>query len=147
MNQLAVGMVVRVEGQIEDAQNGTASKVYFNDDVRGPVESIREIDSVTTELAVLGKTIILQDITETGGYDIDALELDDWVQVSGFQDADGRIRAAFVTGSASHAKANLKGLITQLNTLDRQFTINGLVVDYQVADVVGMNQCRKLLVK
>ena len=140
LTQFSVGMVVRVEGEIEDAQNGTASRVYFNDDVRGPVESIREIDSDTTELTVLGKAIILEDITETGGYDIETLALDDWVQVSGFQDADGRIRATFLTGSASHAKANLKGLITQLNTVDRQFTINGLVVDFQVADLVGMTQ-------
>ena len=37
LTQLAVGMVVRVEGDIEDSRNGTASKVHFSDGVRGPV--------------------------------------------------------------------------------------------------------------
>ncbi len=133
-------MVVRVEGEIEDSQNGTAHKVYFNDDIRGPVESILWIDAVPVELTVLGKEIILQDTTQTGGYDIHSLEVGDWVLVSGFEEVDGRIRATFVTDSDSTAKANIKGEISALNTITKQFEINGLVIDYQYANLIDINQ-------
>ena len=139
LDQLSVGMVVRVEGEIEDSQNGTAFKVYFNDDIRGPVEFLREIDHTTVELSVLGKAVIIQDITNTEDLDLNSLALDDWVQISGSNDADGRIIASFVTSSDSAAKANLKGVITQLDTISRQFMINTLVIDYQEADLIGMN--------
>lgn len=140
LTQLSVGMVVRVEGEIEDSQNGTAHKVYFNDDIRGPVESILSIDSVPLELTVLGKEIILQDTTQTGGYDLNSLEVGDWVLVSGFEEVDGRIRATFVTNSDSTAKANIIGGIINLNTITKQFEINGLVIDYQYATLIGINQ-------
>jgi hypothetical protein len=138
--QLAVGMVVRVEGDVEDSQNGTARRVYFNDDLRGPVESIIEVDSIPIKLSVLGKDIILQETTQTGGYDIHSLAVGDWVQVSGFEDAEGRIHALFLTESTSSAKANLKGMLSELNTTTRNFKINGIRIDYQTADLIGINQ-------
>jgi hypothetical protein len=144
--QLAVGMIVRVEGTIEDAQNGTAQRVYFNDDIRGPIAVIRTIGDQPTQFTVLGKEIILQETTATGGVDLNALQVDDWVQVSGFEDADGRIRATFVTAIDSSAKANLKGTIALLNTIDRTFEINGILIDYQAAGLIGMDQLSDNLV-
>ncbi|MCB2148716.1 MAG: hypothetical protein KQI81_19710 [Deltaproteobacteria bacterium] len=140
--QLAVGMVVRVEGDIEDSLNGTAHKVYFNDDLRGPIKagSIQEIDSVTTELIVLGKTVIIQDITKLKDIDLDSLAGGVWIQVSGFEDAEGRIHASFVTESTSSAKANLKGTISAVDSFNRIITINGIDISYQSADLIGMNQ-------
>ena len=138
--QLAKGMVVRVEGEIEDSQNGTARKVYFNDDIRGPVESVRWIDSLPVALTVLGKEIILQDTTQIGGHGINSLEVGDWVQVSGFEDVDGRIRATFVTDSYITAKANIKGEIINLNTINKQFEIHGLVIDYRYANLIDIDQ-------
>ena len=138
--QLAVGMVVRVEGDLEDSENGTARRVYFNDDLRGPVESIVEVDSIPIKLTVLGKDIILQDTTQIDMHDINSLAVGDWVQVSGFEDADGCIHASFLTKSASSAKANLKGIISELNTTTRKFKINDILIDYQTADLIGINQ-------
>jgi hypothetical protein len=144
--QLAVGMIVRVEGTIEDAQNGTAQRVYFNDDIRGPIAVIRTIGDQPAQFTVLGKEIILQETTATGGVDLNALQIGDWVQVSGFEDADGRIRATFVTAIDSSAKANLKGTISGLNAIDRTFTINGILIDYQAAGLIGMDQLSDNLV-
>lgn len=140
--QLAVGMVVRVEGDIEDSLNGTAHKVYFNDDLRGPIkaESIQEIDPVTTQLIVLGKTVIIQDITNLTNIDLDSLAGGVWIQVSGFEDAEGRIQASFVTGSEEIDKANLKGTITAVDLFNGIITIGGLDIGYQSADLIGMNQ-------
>lgn len=140
LDQLSVGMIVRVEGETVDSQSGTAHKVCFNDDIRGPVESIRKIDSATTELFVLGKPVILQDTTRLKNLDLDLLAVGDWIQVSGLQDADGRSRASFVAASENTAKANLKGAITRLNSTDSEFEINGITIDYHAASLVGVDQ-------
>jgi hypothetical protein len=88
----------------------------------------------------LGKEIILQDSTQTNGYDIHSLAVGDWVYASGFEGVDGRIRATFVAAIDSTAKANIKGEIINLNTTTKQFEINGLVIDYQYAILIGINQ-------
>lgn len=136
---LKVGMVVRVEGETLDAQNGTAQRVYFNDDIRGPVESIRKIDSTTTELTVLGQKIIIGNATNSDGFDLDSSHVGDWIQVSGFYEAEGRISATFIASSDRAANAKMKGRITDLDSTNHRFTINGIAIDYQNADLAGLN--------
>ena len=134
---LKVGMVVRVEGDIEDDENGTADRVYFNDDLRGPVTSI---DSLPTAITVLNKEVVILDYTRIDGLDLGALTVDEWVQVSGFEDADGRIRASFITGSAPTEKASFRGIITGLNTLQSEFQMNGITIDYHTAEFSGFTE-------
>jgi len=137
---LAVGMVVRVEGTIEDAENGTAEKVYFNDDLRGPVDvgSFQTIDATTAQLVVLGKTVIVNEYTNVIGLDIEDTLESQWIQVSGFEDAEGRLQATFVTGSYSDDGANLKGIITSVSA--GQIMINGITIDTLGANLIGINQ-------
>ncbi|WP_319526703.1 DUF5666 domain-containing protein [uncultured Desulfosarcina sp.] len=140
-NNLKVGMIVRVEGELEDSENGIAEKVYFNDDLRGPVKvgSFQWIDPETAQLVVLGKTVIINELTNVVGLDIeDSLE-GQWIQVSGFEDAQGRIQATFVTGSYPGDRANLKGTITSVSP--DWITINGITPVYSAgATLVGLDQ-------
>jgi hypothetical protein len=136
-DNLKVGMVVRVEGDIETETDGTAQRVYFNDDLRGPVTSI---DSLPTAITVLNKEVVILDYTRIDGPDLGALALDDWVQVSGFEDADGRIRASFITGSDPAEKASLRGIITGLNTVHNEFQMNGITIDYHTAEFSGFTE-------
>ena len=140
MDNIALGMVVRVDGDFGDSQDGTARKIYFNDDIRGPVDSIREIDRLTTELIVLDQEILLTDITQTGDIDVADLELGEWVSISGFNDAAGRMIASYIAITDSNEGANIKGTVTQLNTTDTYFAINGMRIDYQDAAFTGLTQ-------
>jgi hypothetical protein len=137
---LAVGMVVRVEGDIEDRENGSADRVYFNDDLRGPVESIVEIDAVTYQLVVLGKTVVINELTNLMDVTIDPGLIGDWIQVSGFEYAEGRIQATFVTEIIGALSANLKGVITAIDPANTLITINGLNIIYQGAVLIGIDQ-------
>ncbi|HSO19964.1 MAG TPA: DUF5666 domain-containing protein [Desulfosarcina sp.] len=129
---LAVGMVVRVEGNFEDSENGTADRVYFNDDLRGLVEtgSFQEIDSLTSKLVVLGKTVVINEFTNVVGIAIDSGIEGEWIQVSGFEDAEGRLNATFVTGITNSGGANLKGTITAVDPPNFIITINGIDISY-----------------
>ncbi|WP_155307532.1 DUF5666 domain-containing protein [Desulfosarcina widdelii] len=141
LNNLKVGMVVRVEGELEDSENGIAEKVYFNDDLRGPVKvgSFQQIDPETAQIVVLGKTVIINELTNVLNLDIEVSLEGKWIQVSGFEDAEGRIQATFVTGSDIDDHANLKGTITFAGP--DHITINGItVVDTTGATLVGLNQ-------
>ena len=137
---LAVGMVVRVEGDISSETEGTAHKVYFSDDLRGPVESIEAIDSVTTQLVILGKTVVIDGLTHAMSVTIDHNLIGKWIQVSGFEDAEGRIRATFVTEINDNSSANLKGTITAVDPFNKRITINGRAIDYQHAILINIDQ-------
>lgn len=136
---LEVGMVVRVEGDIETETAGTAQRVYFNDDLRGPVESIMEIDSVTTQLVVLGKTVVIDELTHVVDVAIAAPLVNDWIQVSGYEDAEGRIRATFVTEIVGASTANLKGTITAVDSTHELITINGIDIGYHQATLIDVD--------
>jgi len=137
---LKVGMVVRVEGDIETETDGTAQRVYFNDDLRGPVKegSFQQIDPETAQLVVLGKTVIINELTHVLNIDIEISLEGKWIQVSGFEDAEGRIQATFVTASYPDDRANLKGTVTPVGF--DQITINGIIIDTSDATLVGIDQ-------
>ena len=138
-SHLKVGMVVRVEGEIEDPENGTADRVYFSDDLRGPVASVVAIDPATYQLVVLGKTVIIDELTQVTNVTIDAGLIGAWIQVSGFEDAEGRIRATFVTATDDTSGANLKGTITAVDPINQRITINGLAISYQHAILIDID--------
>ncbi|WP_419661457.1 hypothetical protein Dvar_18890 [Desulfosarcina variabilis str. Montpellier] len=139
-DNLALGMVVRVNGDIGEAQDGTAQKIYIDDDIRGPLDSIRTIDSLTTELIVLGREILLTDTTRPHGVDLASLNPGAWVRVSGFVDATGRLVASYMGVTTGDDGAKIKGTVAQLDTAGKQFTINGILIDYQDATLVDLTQ-------
>ena len=84
-SDLRVGQVVRIEGRIEqDGINGTATRVIFDDEVEGPVQSI---DLANSRLVVLGRTV--QVSTQTSFDDrisprsLEGLAVGDRIEVSG----------------------------------------------------------------
>ena len=140
LENLALGMVVRVNGDIGQAQDGTAQEIYIDDDIRGPVDSIRTIDSLTTELIVLGREILLMDTTRTDGVDIAALDPGAWVRASGFNDAADRLVASYIGATTGDDGAKIKGTVAQLDATGKHFTINGILIDYQDATLVDLTQ-------
>lgn len=164
---LAVGQMVRVEGTNHGDGTGTADRVYFNDNVEGPVTARVVIDANTLVLTVLGQSVIADDQTHISDANGTVLTLADLavnnvLEVSGLIDQDGTIHATFIrqksaTWSAGDA-FELKGVVQTLtgdNTAGT-FSINGLTVTYDAStdlddedlvDLGGMSMAEDALVE
>ena len=67
-DSLDIGRVVTVEGTGNlDAITAVADRVTYSDNVRGPVESIDNIDATTREIVVLGQIVIVNVVTKFKG--------------------------------------------------------------------------------
>ena len=103
-DDLRIGMVVRVQGEIDkENRTGEASEVFFDDELEGPVESIVVIEAEQTkELTILGQKVWIDaDSTrfyddESADFGFDSIGVDDVVEVSGLLDHLGVIRATHV---------------------------------------------------
>ncbi|MGI9235943.1 MAG: DUF5666 domain-containing protein, partial [Woeseiaceae bacterium] len=82
-DDLRVGQVVTVSGTIDDdGVDGSADDVNFDDNVKGPIQSI---DLGTSQIVVLGQTVLINPETSfddsISPASIDGLSVDDIVEV------------------------------------------------------------------
>lgn len=140
LQNLDIGKVVTIEGTGDlDAVSAMADRVIYNDNVRGPVESIHDIDATTKEIVVLGQIVIINVVTKLKGAEFDALAPNDLVEVSGLVDDTGAIRATFLekTGEfvpGSDLVVGVTGFILNLDTELKTFEVNNLSVNYSLID-------------
>jgi hypothetical protein len=141
-DNLDIGRVVLVEGTGSEEENkATAARVIYNDDVEGPVESVRDIDPTTKEIVVLGQTVILNVITKFKKTAFDAIVPNDVVEISGMSDDLGVIWATFLekTGEFTPGvSVEVMGVVENLDDLTQTFKINDITVDYSLADTSGL---------
>ncbi len=139
---LRLGMVVLVSGTVAgDGASGTAMRVVFDNDVLGPVQTVvRAEDGDSMLVTVLGVRVIVErtgTVFDGPGFGFDTLAAGDLVEVSGFPEADGRLRAtriekkgAFVPGSS---EVRLQGVVSGL--AGSSFTLGAFTVDASGADL------------
>ena len=134
-DDLSVGQVITVSGTIDDnGVDGSADEVNFDDNVKGPVQSI---DIAMSRIVVLDQTVLIS--AETSFDDsispasIEGLSVDDIVEVSGLVDADGRIAATRIESEPAGTEYEVLGIVSQLDAGNFVFNINDLVVDYSSA--------------
>ena len=131
-DNLELGMVVTVEGRMVEIQEFVADRVLYNPRIIGPVEKSRFINDTTKEIAVLGQTVMLNVITKFKGTDIEDIEEDDVISVSGFLDDNGVIRATFLEKIDDGALIfEVTGFVANLNPDLNIFMINDLRIDYE----------------
>jgi hypothetical protein len=137
-DSLKVGMIVEVEGRIDDnGGSGTAVRVRYEDNVKGPVLAIDETSAMVKVLNVLGQTVIVTDgLTQFDntppGFTFATLVLDNVVEVSGQIKEDGSILATYIqrkalTTAGYAGEYEVKGMISGL--AGSTFQINDLTVD------------------
>ena len=142
VGDLDIGRVVTVEGtgNLDDIST-VANRVIYNDNVAGPVEDVSVIDDTTKEIVVLGQTVIVNVITKFKETTFDTMAIDDVVEVSGYLDDTGAIRATFV-GKTGDITAILEygvtGFVANLDIDSQTFKINDLTVDYSSADTSAL---------
>lgn len=134
---LRVGQVVSIVAELEDGETtGTASSVDFDNNVEGPIASI---DLAAGRFVVLGQTVQVgpntsfdDDITPRS---LEGLAVGDFVEVSGLVMADGTIDATRIEKSAAGGELEVRGAVSNLDTVNLRFEINGLAVDYSGAQL------------
>jgi len=142
---LREGMVVRVEGSFDDnGTTGTATRIEYEDNLEGPISAFAETTpGQVKRLTILAQTVIVQNgVTRFDNNDPNFDEFADLgpgnvgnvVEVSGFVDFDGSIRATFLERKAlAPGPADIyeiKGTVANLNPILSTFEINGLTIDF-----------------
>ncbi len=133
-NDLAIGMVVRVNGTI-NGTTGNATSIIFDDELQGPVSGLTPTISPTTTSAtftVLGTTVkINRSSTSFDGttFSFDTIADQDNIEISGFFNASGTLLASRVELKDDVFEYNksiveIKGDIAGLT--GSTFTLNGL---------------------
>jgi Domain of unknown function (DUF5666) len=136
-SDLRVGQVVRIRGELDAGlTTGTASQINFDDSVEGPVQSINVAGS---SLVVLGQTVRIGAATSFDDNiqpaSLAGLVVGDIVEVSGLVMADGSIDATRIEKKLAGSLFEVHGTISNLDTVNRRFNLNALVVDYSGAQL------------
>jgi len=138
-SDLRVGQVVRIEGRLDqDGINGTATRVIFDDEVEGSVQSI---DLANLRLVVLGRTV--QVGTQTSFDDrisprsLEGLAVGDRIEISGRVATTGVVEATRIERKSAQSSVEVKGTIAALDTNARSFALSQLTVSYASAQLNG----------
>jgi hypothetical protein len=123
-----------VDGSIPSGSQGVATRVYFNDNVEGPLQNISVIDARTSELTVLGQTVIATVDTQFVNTTLTSLAINNQLEISGLVTANGTIQATFIEKKldtfVSGGAVEVEGVVSNLNTTAQTFTIAAVNVSY-----------------
>ncbi|MEM7018692.1 MAG: DUF5666 domain-containing protein [Pseudomonadota bacterium] len=134
-DDLRLGMIVRVEGEI-DGNTGRAETIRYDSDLAGPIESI---NFATGELTILKQQVLVDNLTAINDPDrLTGLVAGEVVIVSGLLNADGVLYATRLVRNISPSSFRVIGTISNLNMSERLFSIGELRVDYGTAGVLDM---------
>lgn len=142
MGDLRVGMIVAIRGEIDDSTGAArASEIRFGADLEGPISSI---NAVSASFIVLGKTVVVDELTVFDAATFETLAVGNVVRVSGQFRAAERIQATHVHQVANEYQAgmhmHIKGEIENLDTVNQLFSLGGQVCDYSGASLeIGGN--------
>jgi len=140
LSDLERGLIITLSGRINaDGQTGTADSIVFDARLIGPVGNL---DPSNGQITVMGQTV-RSDADTLFGAGIDpatyaGLTVGGNVQVSGYADAVGAIRATRIDPIAANAELQLIGKVAGLDLANLLFTINGLTIDYGSAIVIDL---------
>jgi hypothetical protein len=137
LQDLAIGMTVRVSGDADDStQLGTARKLEV---VRGTRGAVTAVDLGAGTLTVLGQVVRTDTATAFQGLaNLAALTVGQVVEVYGSTQADGSLLATLVETKAVLGGVRLVGVVQLLNAPAATFQVGNLTVKYDTALVTGV---------
>jgi hypothetical protein len=110
--------------------------VSFDDNVEGPVDAV---DVAAGTIVVMGQSVRVDGGTAfddgTPNCALDMLQPGQVVEVSGFRDTTGLIRATRIECKAAGGEFEVTGIVASLDTNQRRFQIGALSVDYSQAQL------------
>ena len=144
---LAIGMVVRLEATDNGDGTGVATRVDYDDAVEGPISAIDPVDANIKRLQIFNLQVIVdKQSTRFKDTEFDELAVDDVVEVSGFLNQDGDVVATLIEFKeileVGQTEVELRGTISDLDEGLMQFLLNDTVTiryddDTELEDLVG----------
>ncbi|OZG75310.1 hypothetical protein BTA51_02685 [Hahella sp. CCB-MM4] len=138
-DSLSLGMVVLVKGTVNrNGKTGDANSVVFDQNLEGPISSTNTVDGLLV-LTALGIEVTVTDDTVLENVDYDGLTAGIVISVSGFTAGDSIIATRIEKLADSHTngdKLEVEGIVGNIDTLLKEFTIGTQNVDYDGAVVV-----------
>jgi len=139
-SDLKVGLIVNVSGTLNnDRVSARATRVVIDNELKGSVETAPTITADGGTFTVLGQLVVVDGNTVFGN----ATGLADFppgtaVEVSGFADSTGQVRATRVEKKSVAATSNkFKGTVGNVNTSAQTFTLGALSVNYAGAQQIN----------
>jgi len=126
---LDLGMVVQVE---LDPQGGepVALSVTHRRALRGQVNQVLESLEERKVLSLLGQVVVVYDDSVFSGLSFEALDGGDWVDISGFAGAEGRLVATRMSEAEPGAEPEVLGRLQNLDRTQARFMLGDLEVDF-----------------
>ncbi|MAS24249.1 MAG: hypothetical protein CMI08_12380 [Oceanospirillaceae bacterium] len=131
-SDLHVGQVVTIIGS-DNGVEGVALNIIYDVEVEGPVASL---DALAGTFTVLGQGVVFDGMTVFEGITAATISDGSGVEVSGFSDGNGQIRATFIKADDS-GEAELRGRISSLDEGAQTFTIGSQQISY--ANVIELD--------
>jgi hypothetical protein len=140
LSELRHGQIVTVRGRINaDGQSGTSDSILYDANLIGPVENL---EASNDRLTVMGQTVLIDSNTQfASGIDpqtLGGLPIGSIVQLSGYADAAGAIRATRIDTDDTNAELQITGKVAGLDIGNLLFSINRLTVDYSGAALIDL---------
>ena len=134
-SDLRLGMVATVRGSVaRGGRRGVADSVAVESLAEAPLEAI---DVPGGTLRLLSQQVIVDGATVFDPVSFEDLEVGDTVNVGGFLDANGRIRATRIARQFEDLEIKLRGFVQKLDRVSSTFRINDLLVEFANAIVEG----------
>ena len=132
---LRIGMVVTIRARVNSqAAHAQALQIRFTNEAEGPVSSI---DRGNGSFVVLGRTVVVDELTEFEGASFDALNVGNMVHVSGQWRSQDRVQATHIhriaNAHAAGMKMQVKGEIEDLDIGTSRFRIGTQWCDFSAA--------------
>jgi hypothetical protein len=134
---LKVGMQVTIASSDDNSETPEASRVTYESEVEGMVSSI---DRDNQTIIVAGTLISYNNLTHFIDITEANLSVTQRIEVNGYLRQDNSYLATMIKLDAdtSNDRAEYtRGLIEQLNTTNRTFRLNQLIIDYNTASIEG----------
>jgi Domain of unknown function (DUF5666) len=148
---LGVGDVCVLQGSVNaDGVTGTATAVTCTDELEGYVLDVSSLINGIGTMNVMGQTVT---ITADTVFDSDTmasiadLVANDIVEVHGYPDGTGNILATRIETKNAATDIEVKGLISNLDSIAMTFNLGDLLVDYSGATEVASNLANGLYVE
>ncbi len=143
-DDLAIGMIVKVDGSInDDGISGIATSISFDEELQGPVSTVGPVDAdgIKRIITVLGISVVVDsgsttfdidgDVPASKVFDFDNIEFENNIEISGFFDTSGVLQATRVELKDivfdSNSIVEIEGIIS--NVSGTSFTLGSLMVD------------------
>jgi len=138
VSDLKLGMVAMVRGVVDPrGARGVAQRVAVEHLAEGPLEAV---DVAAGTISLLGQQIITNPATVFDPTPLSQLVQNEYIEVGGFFDASGRIRATRVARKFQNLEIAVKGYVVGLDAQAGTFQLGGLTVDFHSAIITGAPQ-------